>query len=280
MDFSYNTNGFAHHRLEDALTIIAELGYRGVALTPDVHHLDPYSRRFQEELANVRQLIDRLGLKVVIETGSRFLLDARKKHQPTLISASPTGRQQRLEFLKLCVEMAVALRCDLVSFWSGQADDNSDDVALMDRLADGCRRLADYAADRQVRLAFEPEPGMFIDSMDRFAELFSRVDHPQFGLTIDVGHLICLREEPMTPHFLHWAKRLWNIHLDDMRPDVHDHLPLGEGVVDFAECFAGLEVIGYGGMLSVELSRHSHNAVAVARDSLEFLSRYKGKATG
>ena len=40
--FGYNTNGLAHHRLDDALAIIAERGYDGVALTLDVHHFDPF----------------------------------------------------------------------------------------------------------------------------------------------------------------------------------------------------------------------------------------------
>ena len=37
----YNTNGFAHHRLEDAINILADLGYRSIALTLDYHSLLP-----------------------------------------------------------------------------------------------------------------------------------------------------------------------------------------------------------------------------------------------
>ena len=33
--FGYGTNGFANHRLGDALAVLADLGYQGVALTLD-----------------------------------------------------------------------------------------------------------------------------------------------------------------------------------------------------------------------------------------------------
>jgi sugar phosphate isomerase/epimerase len=58
-----------------------------------------------------------------------------------------------------------------------------------------------------------------------------------------------------------------------MRRGVHDHLMFGTGEIDFAEVLGGLREIGYAGSVHVELSRHSHDAVNTARQSLEFLRR-------
>jgi L-ribulose-5-phosphate 3-epimerase len=271
MLFGYNTNGFAHHRLDDALTILAELGYQSAAITLDYHVLDPFKPDLPGRTAATRQLLDRLVLRSVIETGARFLLDIRRKHQPTLLSGSAEGRTLRLDFLLRAVDIAAELGSDAVSFWSGSPDDNAPPEELMCRLADGCRRLCDHAAERSVRLAFEPEPGMFIDTMDRFDELRRRVDHSSFGLTIDIGHLHCLGEVPIADQLRKWRHLLGNVHIEDMRRGVHDHLMFGEGEIDFAPVLAALDEIGYAGGVHVELSRHSHNAVSTARRALAFL---------
>ena len=107
--------------------------------------------------------------------GARFLLDSRRKHQPTLISPAPDERAYRLEFLERAIYIAAALESPIVSFWSGTPVDDAPPEVLMDRLVEGCQALADIAAEQGVRLAFEPEPGMFIDTMDRFADLCERV---------------------------------------------------------------------------------------------------------
>jgi sugar phosphate isomerase/epimerase len=271
MFYGYNTNGFAHHRLEDALAILAELGYEGVALTLDYHVLNPYDSDLPGRVTAVRRLLERHRLRCVVETGARFLLDPWRKHQPTLLSAEPREREQRLDFLARAVEIAHELSADTVSFWSGAPPADAPPGASMERLVEGCRRLGDAAAGRGVRLAFEPEPGMFIDTLARFAELRERVNHPGFGLTIDVGHLHCLGETPIADHLERWRDLLWNVHIEDMRRGVHDHLMFGEGEIDFAPVLRTLRQIGYAGGVYVELSRHSHDAVETARRALAFL---------
>jgi sugar phosphate isomerase/epimerase len=271
MLLGYNTNGFAHHRLTDALRILADLGYRSVALTLDYHALNPYDADLPRQLAEVRTLRHSLNLRVVIETGARFLLDPLHKHQPTLISPTPEERERRLDFLRRSIDIARELDADAVSFWSGAARDDAAEAVLMQRLVVACLQLCDHAANRGVQLAFEPEPGMFIDTMSRFAELYNRVAHASFGLTLDIGHLHCLGEQPITDHIKRWREELWNVHIEDMRRGVHEHLMFGEGEINFGEVMAALKEIGYAGGIHVELSRHSHNAVETARRARTFL---------
>jgi sugar phosphate isomerase/epimerase len=271
LHLGYNTNGFAHHRLADALAILADLGYAAVALTPDCHHLDPFADDFARQLAAVRPLLARFPRPGAVETGARFLLDPLRKHQPTLLDPFADGRARRLDFLERCVRLAAGLGWDVVSFWSGAAPASEADDVLMARLADGCLRLCDAASSAGVRLAFEPEPGMFVDTMERFADLHARVGRPNFGLTLDVGHLQCQGELPIGGVIRHWRQWLWNVHIEDMRLGVHDHLMFGEGEIDFADVLGALQAIGYAGGVHVELSRHSHDAVSTARRSLAFL---------
>lgn len=274
MILGYNTNGFAHHDIGDAIDIIAELGYGGVAFTLDVNHFEYAKPHAFARTADIADRIHERNLACVMETGARFILDPRRKHQPTLISPEPHDRHRRFEFLQLCVDLAPTFGATVVSYWSGTATDNASSVECMNRLVEQCRKLAEYSATKNVRLAFEPEPGMFIDTMEKFAELHSRVNHPNFGLTVDVGHLVCNGEIPASEHLLRWKDWLWNVHIEDMRRGVHDHLMFGEGEVDFADVFAGLRAADFRGMISVELSRHSFDAVNAAKKSIEFLRRF------
>lgn len=271
MRLGYNTNGLAFHRWAEGIELLADLGYQSVAITLDHHCLDPYAQGLAHEVARMSALLQRLGLTSVIETGARFLLNPRAKHEPTLMSASPDERAVRIDFLKRAIDIACDLGSDAVSFWSGILHKPVAPQAALQRLAGGCAAVVDHALARSMNLAFEPEPGMFIERFYQFEELLLVVDAPVLGLTIDIGHVHCVEEGPIADYLRHWAPRLFNVHIEDMRKGVHEHLRFGEGEIDFAPVMAALCEIGYAGGVHVELSRHSHAAPDVARESIEFL---------
>ncbi len=97
MLLGYNTNGLAHHRLTDAIELLADEGYQSVAITLDAGALDPYDdpEHLARQLRAVREALDRRGLNRVVETGARFLLNPRRKHDPTLLDPDPGRRSRR-----------------------------------------------------------------------------------------------------------------------------------------------------------------------------------------
>lgn len=266
--FGYNTNGFAHHRLEDALEIIAEYGYTGVALTLDHDHCNPFTIE-DSGLDQLRKLLEKLQLRVVIETGARYLLNPRHKHYPSLVSAE--GRPIRIEFLRRAIDIAADLHAECVSFWSGVAEPGVPDHQAWDWLVTGCQQVTEHAKRRGIQLAFEPEPGMLVDDMAKFEVLKKHLSTNRFGLTLDVGHVFCTETAPFRQVFGKFANLVRNIHIEDIKARKHEHLMFGEGDLDFDNILKVIRDNKYTGLINVELSRDSHRAPVVAREALQFL---------
>jgi sugar phosphate isomerase/epimerase len=277
MYLGYNTNGLAHHSLPAAIELLAELGYRGVAITLDQCSLNPYGENFARDLKEIERLLTRYKLRAVIETGARFLLDPREKHEPTLVTSDEAGRLRRVDFLKRAIDVAAALDSDCVSLWSGVVRHSAGRDQAMSDLAVGLARVLEYAEQRRVLVGFEPEPGMLVDTMAAFDELRRRVDSSYLALTLDVGHLHCQGETPIAEVIRTWRDLLVNVHIEDMRAGVHEHLMLGEGEMDFPPIIAALDEVGYDGGVHVELSRHSHDGPRAAAQAFSFLSRLMPK---
>lgn len=266
--FAYNTNGLAHHRLEEAVALLADAGYDGIALTLDVQHLDPYHASTAEVRA-LRRLLEKHRLACVVETGARFLLDPRRKHWPTLISSE--GAAVRRDFLVRAMGIASELGARVVSLWSGAADPGSAPEANLARLAAALESLCEEAEDEGVTLGFEPEPGMFVGDLEGWKALRARVPHPRLGLTLDVGHVLCEPGGDPAAAIRAHGKELVNVQIEDMKRGVHEHLPFGKGDLDLPGCLKALQEVGYGGLVGVELSRDSHRGQDAARESIAAL---------
>jgi L-ribulose-5-phosphate 3-epimerase len=265
----YGTNGFANHRIDDALRVIADLGYTAVALTLDHNHLDPYAYDIAKQIDRVANLLDRLGLRSVVETGARYLLDPTRKHHPTLVCDEP---ERRVDFLQRAIRVAAGLGSDCVSFWSGIRPSTVDVDVAWQRMLDGVSEVLEEAEEYGVPIGLEPEPGMFVEHLSDALRLREELGAPPlFGITLDVGH--CVAVEPVdAPACIRQAGGLLvNVQLDDMRTGVHEHLEFGEGELNLPATLAALSEVGYTGVAAVELPRHSHAAPVVASRAMSAL---------
>jgi sugar phosphate isomerase/epimerase len=281
----YNTNGLAHHRVLDSLELVAELGYEALSITPDVGQLDPY-RLDREEVSRLRARAEELGLELTVESGARFLLDPFRKHRPNLLDDDPAARARRVDLLLRHVDLATDLGASVVSLWAGAASDGTvGDGAgdarggkraseeLWRRLCDGLRPVLARGHTRGVQIAFEPEPGMFVERPSGYEELVERLgaDGDALGLALDLGHCHATRDLPVADVIRRYAPRLVLVQLDDCKDGEHVHRMFGEGDLDLRSALHALLEVGFDGVAAVELSRDSHRGPEAAREAFRHL---------
>ncbi|MDX2606490.1 sugar phosphate isomerase/epimerase [Streptomyces caniscabiei] len=268
----YGTNGLTDLRLDDALALLADLGYDGVGLTLDHMHLDPFAPRLAARTRRVRQRLDALGLGVTVETGARYVLDPRRKHGPSLLDEDKDDRWARVRLLIRAVRVAADLGAHAVHLFSGTLPDGVDPDTGYTRLADALAPVLEAAEEAGLPLAVEPEPGHLLADLAGFHRLRTELGDPDgLGLTLDIGHCQCLEPLPPQECVRQAAPWLRHVQIEDMRRGVHEHLPFGHGEIDFPPVLRALENSGYQGLTVVELPRHSHAGPALAAQSLDFL---------
>ena len=272
--YAYNTNGTANHRLDDAIGLIADAGYAGVALTLDHHHLDPMAEGWQARTQALGQRLRAAGLGCVIETGARYLLDPRRKHEPTLLSSTPAERAGRIAFLNRASDIAQMLGAEAMSFWAGVPLPGVDRAHAAGWLAEGVAAVQAHAQTRGVVAALEPEPGMLVETLDDWATLHCQL--PRLRLALDLGHCLVTQEREPAAAIAEFAQHIGTVAIEDMRRGDHTHLPFGEGDMDIPACLDALEAIQFQGLVCVELSRESHRAHSMVPDAIAWLRACRG----
>ncbi|WP_434600630.1 sugar phosphate isomerase/epimerase family protein [Streptomyces sp. A5-4] len=274
MRFGYGTNGLTDLRLDGALSLLADLGYDGVGLTLDHMHLDPVAPELAARTARVARRLAQLGLGVTVETGARYVLDPRRKHGPSLLDPDPAGRAARTELLITAVRVAADLGAHAVHCFSGIIPERTSPETAWERLAESMAPVLDAAAKAGVPLAVEPEPGHLLATLADFHHLRRTLGDPDpqlLGLTLDIGHCQCLESASPADCVREAAPWLRHVQIEDMRRGVHEHLPFGDGEIDFPPVLRALAATGYQGLTVVELPRHSHAGPDQAERSLRFL---------
>ena len=100
------------------------------------------------------------------------------------------------------------------------------------------------------------------------------LDEGETGLLLDTGHAV-LQHFDVVDCARMWLPRLAQVHAHDNAGEFDDHLPLGEGVIDWSSLIGMLAGAGWDGMFMLELGACDDASGRLA-DSLDLVAKYGG----
>lgn len=146
---------------------------------------------------------------------------------------------------------------------------------VLPRLAEGCRRITEYAKQKGIRTMVENH-GYFAQDSDRVEKLVNTVAHENFGLLCDMGNFLCAGEDPREA-YARVAPYAFYAHAKDFhiksgmepnpgegffrtrRGDYIRGAIIGHGNVPVKQCLTILKDSGYEGFLGVEFEGLEEN---------------------
>ncbi len=97
--------------------------------------------------------------------------------------------------LDLAAELGIGLFRHDVAKWAHRAKDVAEFEALLPRMVDGAKEIAQYAAQYGIISSVENH-GLLMNGSERVRRLLYLVDEPNFKTTLDVGNFMSVDENP------------------------------------------------------------------------------------
>ncbi|MFF0268116.1 sugar phosphate isomerase/epimerase family protein [Kribbella sp. NPDC004536] len=110
-----------------------------------------------------------------------------------------TADEKEIDRLRKQLDVAHAFGARIfrhdVAPWAWREQDPGEFETTFAKVVEGCRAVADHAADLGVVSTIENH-GFFMNGSERLARLVYEVDRPNFRVTLDLGNGLCVGEVP------------------------------------------------------------------------------------
>jgi sugar phosphate isomerase/epimerase len=195
---SYSTFGLTNLSFLDALGVVDQVGYPGIELSFHRDQFNPFNIT-DDDIVNVKNKLDSLRVEAAcVSTASHFFTPSRP-HEPSLMSPDVAGRKRRINLVKRGIEVARKLEVPLVTFGSGFIREEhviNPTVDPRELLIDSIQRcLGEIHDGEDITLLIEPEPGMFIETIEQGLSLVEEIGSPRFQLHLDMNHNYCSEQD-------------------------------------------------------------------------------------
>ncbi len=210
--------------------------------------------------ALTRRRAEALGLTLVIGPGGAWPLSA------DLSSDEPEERQEGLTWhcrqVDLAAELGAVAYAGALYGHPGVVKRRRPPADEYPRTAEGLHRLAEYAAQRNVKIVLEPMSHFrthLVNTAAQLMRLIDLADHPNLYALFDTYHLIT-EERDYGAALRALASRLWCVHTCE-----NDRGAPGGGLVPWDDVFDALYEIGFDGPLTMEAYNSSIDDFAYQR---------------
>lgn len=275
MQLAFSTNAFTRYSLAEALTGIADAGFKSVEILADVPHAD-VREVTQNDLRDLRQLLEKRKLTVSnINANCTFgyWKDAPPEpyFEPSLLSPSDKMRADRIDLIQRTLRFAKEVGARNISITSGRCLADVTPAKAVARLTEALNIVLDDADRVGVDVGIELEPGIYLEFVWELRDWIGRLNHPRFGANLDIGHAV-VNGERIDESVQTLAGRIWNLHVEDLPGRKHYHTIPGQGTFDWRQLFRSLRAIEYQRGVTVELYTQTQDPHHAAKQSYAFLS--------
>ncbi len=195
---SYSTFGLTDLNFLDSIEIVDKAGYAGIELSFHRDQFNPFDIT-DEYTAAIKKRFENVEVKpACVATASHFFTPSRP-HEPSLMSPDLAGRKRRIDLVRRGIDVARKLGVSLVTFGSGfiRAEHVANPTVnprelLVDSIHQCLKSIRD---DEDISLLIEPEPGMFIETVEEGMSLINEINSPRFQLHLDICHMYCSEKD-------------------------------------------------------------------------------------
>ena len=273
MKLAYSTNAFKRYSLNEAIRMIAEIGYEGIELLCDTPHA--YPPAFQDkEIDSFKNQIAKFRLDIS-NLNAFTLYSISDVYHPSWIEDDKASRELRITHTINCIKLAKKIGVkNLSTEPGGPLSESKTNIKYLENLfMEGLNRVVPIAEQENIIILIEPEPNLLLENSNQFLNFIENLSTDNVRLNFDIGHFYCVGEDP-TDLIYKLSEYIEHFHLADIASNrIHNHLIPGEGSINFRSVFKAIEAIGYKGFVTVELYPYQLCPKEAGKKAYEYLYR-------
>ena len=195
-------------------------------------------------------------------------------------------RKAAIHEVKKSMEWAKQLDCEVIDLWFGQDGYDyplqADFPRAWDYLIEGTTECADHLPEIKIVVEYkpkEPRTHCFISTVGKTLMLLSKVNKPNVGAMIDVGHALQGYENTAeSAAMLHYfGDKLFYMHFNDNWRMWDDDMTFGSvHTIESLELIYWLDRMDYKGWYALDIFPYREDGIRAANESIKWIKGFNG----